>query len=149
MIDRSAPEGLEPHVRSVLRIVAGFLFFQHGLQKLFGMLGGLGGSGATAESFTLIWLAGILETFGGSLIMLGLFTRSVAFILCGMMAYAYFTAHAPRGFWPILNGGELAALYCFVYLYLSVAGPGPWSLDYLMGARKRKTRPAGARDIAY
>jgi putative oxidoreductase len=132
----------------VLRIVTGFLFLEHGLQKLFGMLGGLP-PGVTAEPFSLVWVAGVLETFGGAMILSGLFTQIVSFILCGMMAYAYFSAHAPQGFWPMLNGGELAVLYCFIFLYLTFAGPGPWSLDYLMDARKRKLRPAGARDIAY
>jgi putative oxidoreductase len=81
--------------------------------------------------------AGILEFFGGLLLLVGLFTRPVAFILSGMMAVAYFMAHAPDGFWPLLNRGELAALYCFVFLYLSAAGGGPWSLDAL---RRRKSR---------
>jgi putative oxidoreductase len=118
---------LEPHLRSLLRLIAGFLFAQHGVQKLFGWLGGKG-----SEAFTLIWTAGVLETFGGLLLMLGLGTRAVAFLLSGQMAVAYFRAHAPRGFWPLQNGGELAALYCFLFLYLCVAGPGPWSLDRVL-----------------
>jgi putative oxidoreductase len=76
-----------------------------------------------------MWIGGVLEFFGGLLLLFGLFTRPVAFILSGMMAVAYFQAHSPRGFWTIQNGGELAALYCFVFLYLSAAGGGPWSLD--------------------
>jgi putative oxidoreductase len=99
----------------------------HGAQKLFGAFGGMGGHGATA--FTLFWFAGILEFFGGLLILLGLLTRPVAFILCGEMAVAYFMVHAPGGFWPIQNKGELAVLYCFIFLYLAAAGPGPLSLD--------------------
>jgi len=86
-------------------------------------------TGATAQMLTLPWFAGVLELVGGLLIILGLFARPVAFILCGQMATAYFMAHAPRSFWPIANGGELAVLYCFIYLYLFTAGPGPWSVD--------------------
>jgi putative oxidoreductase len=127
---------LEPRVLSLLRIMAGFMFSLHGFQKLFGWLGGAGGSGAPVAFFSLPWAAGILETFGGLLILVGLFTRPVAFILSGQMAVAYFMAHAPRNFWPILNGGELAALYCFLYLYLSLVGPGPVSLDALI--RKKR-----------
>jgi putative oxidoreductase len=117
------------YARSLFRIVAGGLFFQHGLQKLFGMFGGLGGHGATAPMWSAFWVAGAIETAGGALIILGLFTRPVAFLLCGEMAVAYFRAHYPRGFWPVLNGGELAVLYCFFFLYLFAAGPGPVSLD--------------------
>ncbi|MFB3777858.1 MAG: DoxX family protein [Bryobacteraceae bacterium] len=129
-------KSLEPRALSVLRIIAGFLFSLHGLQKLFGAFGGLSGQGATAAFGTQIWLAGVLECFGGLLIFLGLFTRPVAFLLCGQMAVAYFQAHAPRAFWPVLNGGELAVLNCFVFLYLSIAGAGSVSLDYLI-CRKR------------
>ncbi len=122
---------LQPYVLSLLRLVAGFTFSLHGFQKLFGLFGGMGGKGATAQFFSLLWLAGALETFGGLLILLGLGTRPVAFLLSGQMAVAYFRAHQPRGFWPLLNGGELAALYCFLFLYLAVAGGGSWSLDRL------------------
>jgi putative oxidoreductase len=104
----------------------------HGFQKLFGLFGGMGGKGATAVLGSLIWTAGFLEAAGGLLLVLGLFTRPVAFLLCGEMAVAYFRQHAPRGFWPILNGGELAVLYCFVFLYLAVAGPGSASLDRVL-----------------
>jgi putative oxidoreductase len=121
----------EPFARSVLRIVAGLTFSLHGLQKLFGVLGGMGGHGATAPVFSLLWTAGVLETFGGLLLVVGLFTRPVAFLLAGEMAVAYFRAHQPRGLWPIQNGGELAVLYCFVFLYISIAGPGPLSSDRL------------------
>ncbi len=119
----------QPYALSLLRLVAGFTFSLHGLQKLFGAFGGMGGKGGTAELFSLFWAAGVLEGFGGLLIVLGLFTRPVAFILSGQMAVAYFMAHAPRNFWPIMNGGELAVLYSFCFLYLVFAGPGPWSLD--------------------
>ncbi len=119
----------EPHARSLLRIIAGFTFSLHGFQKLFGMFGGMGGKGAAATVFSQMWVAGALEAVGGLLLILGLFTRPVAFLLCGEMAVAYFKSHFPRGFWPIRNGGELAVLYCFLFLYLLTAGPGPWSFD--------------------
>lgn len=119
---------LSPHLLSVLRLVAAFLFMQHGSQKLFSFPAP---PQAEPALFSLIGLAGILEFFGGLLILLGLFTRPVAFILSGQMAVAYFMVHAPRGFWPLLNGGELAALYCFLFLYLAVAGGGPLSVDRL------------------
>ena len=120
-----------PRLLSLLRIVTGFLFIPHGMQKLFGMPGGKEAS----ELFSLMGFAGSLEFFGGILILLGLFTRLTAFILSGQMAFAYFMAHAPKGFLPIINNGELAVLYCFAFLYLCAAGPGPWSLDELR--RKR------------
>jgi len=121
----------EPFTRSALRIVAGFTFSLHGFQKLLGFFGGMGGHGATAPVFSLLWTAGVLETFGGLLLIVGLCTRPVAFVLAGEMAFAYFRMHLPRGLWPIQNGGELAVLYCFVFLYLCTAGPGPLSLDRL------------------
>ena len=125
-------KALAPKALSVLRIMAGFTFSLHGLQKLSGLFGGMGGKGATAAFGSLIWTAGFLEAAGGLLLVLGLFTRPVAFLLCGQMAVAYFRYHSPRGFWPILNGGELAVLYCFVFLYLAVAGPGTVSLDRVL-----------------
>jgi putative oxidoreductase len=126
---------LESHARSVLRIVVGFTFCCHGFQKLFGFFGGMGGG--KAHFFSLFWAAGFLETFGGLLILFGLFTGVVAFILCGEMAVAFFTVHLPRGFWPILNGGELAVVYCFLFLYFVTAGPGPWSLDHLLRGKSK------------
>ena len=126
---------LAPRALSVLRIMAGFTFSLHGLQKLFGLFGGMGGRGAAAAFGSLLWTAGVLEMAGGLLLMLGLFTRPVAFLLCGEMAVAYFRQHSPRSFWPILNSGEQAVLYCFVFLYLAMAGPGSVSLDRLL--RKR------------
>ena len=116
-----------PRLLSVLRIIAGVLFMAHGSQKLFGFPPGQ--RTGTPQLLSLAGAAGILEFFGGLLILLGLFTRPVAFILSGQMAVAYFMVHAPRGFWPIANGGELAVLYCFLFLYLAAAGGGPWSLD--------------------
>lgn len=113
---------------NLLRIVGGFLFLQHGLQKLFGMLGGE----QVTDFFGMMGLAGLLETVGGAMLLLGLFSRPVAFILSGEMAWAYFMQHAPAGFWPIANRGELAALYSFLFLYLAARGGGVFSLD---GAR--------------
>jgi putative oxidoreductase len=121
----------EPRILSILRIMTGLLFLQHGLNKFFNFP-----PAATQrpyELFTLApGLAGILEVGGGVLLVFGLFTRPAAFILCGEMAVAYFMAHAPRGFYPYSNGGTLAVLYCFVFLYLFVAGGGEWSLDRLL-----------------
>ena len=127
-----APSGFEPYARSVLRIIAGFMISLHGMQKLFGLFGGMGGTGAKAHFFSLLWLAGFLETCCGLLILIGLFTRPLALILCGEMAVAYFKVHFPRGFFPIQNMGELAVLYCFVFLYLFAAGAGPLSLDAIL-----------------
>jgi putative oxidoreductase len=126
-----------PYLLSVLRIVTAFLFMQFGTAKLFAFPGAIMPGGGTAPVASLAGVAGILETFGGLLLLLGLFTRPVAFLLSGEMAVAYFYAHAPQGFWPVLNQGAPAALYCFLFLYLSAAGPGPWSLDAL---RRRPAR---------
>lgn len=123
------------YVLSLLRVIIGFTFCCHGAQKLFGLFGGMGGHGGKAAALSLLWFAGILEFFGGLLVILGLFTRPVALILCGEMAVAYFRVHVPRGLWPIVNMGELAVVYCFVFLYFFAAGPGPLSLDRLI--RKR------------
>jgi putative oxidoreductase len=116
---------------TLLRIVTGFLFMPHGAQKLFGWFGGMGGNGASASFPGLVWFAGVLEFFGGLGIFLGVFTRPIAFVLSGQMAAAYFMAHASRGFWPLLNRGELAVLYCFVFLFLAAAGGGPCTLERL------------------
>ncbi|HSW51010.1 MAG TPA: DoxX family protein [Bryobacteraceae bacterium] len=129
-------KSLEPRALSILRIIAGFLFSLHGFQKLFGAFGGIPAEAGPVTFGTLVWTAGVLECFGGLLLFLGLCTRPVAFLLCGQMAVAYFRAHAPQGFWPVTNGGELAVLYCFIFLYLSIAGAGSISLDYLI-CRKR------------
>jgi len=131
-----ANRAFEPYLRSVLRIIAGFMFSLHGFQKLFGFFGGLGGGGAKVHFFSLLWLAGFLETFGGLLILLGLLTTPVALVLCGEMAVAYFKQHFPGGFFPIQNRGELAVLYCFVFLYLFSAGAGPLSLDAVIFRRR-------------
>jgi putative oxidoreductase len=118
-----------PHALTALRVVTGFLFFQHGYPKLFGSLPGSGEAEGAAEFLSVIWMSGFLEVVGGLLILAGLLTRPVAFIVAGEMAVAYFWRHAPGGFWPGSNRGELAALYCFVFLYLFSAGGGPWSVD--------------------
>jgi putative oxidoreductase len=133
----SAIRTLEPFARSVLRIVVGFTFSLHGMQKLLGFFGGFGGKGGTAPFGSLFWFAGALELVGGLLLILGLITSPVAFILCGEMAVAYFKAHFPHGFFPLRNGGELAVLYCFIFLYLSTSGAGPLSLDSLV--RRKST----------
>lgn len=116
-----------PRVLSLLRIIAALLFMEHGLMKLFHFPGPQ--SGAPDPLPPLLLAAAWLEVVGGVLVAAGLFTRPVAFLLSGQMAVAYFLAHAPQGFWPALNGGEAAILFCFVFLYLAFAGPGEWSLD--------------------
>jgi putative oxidoreductase len=120
-----------PRLLSVLRIIVGFLYLTHGMQKLLGYPAPFP---MAVKPFSLIGLAGGLELFGGALILLGLFTRPVAFILSGEMAVAYFMVHAPKAFWPLLNGGEAAVLYCFVFLYFAAAGGGPWSIDRMRNA---------------
>ena len=119
-----------PRFRSVLRMVAGFMFIAHGTQKLFNAPPGQDGPVPVAS---FMGFAGILELAGGLLILIGLLTRPTAFILSGMMAVAYFMAHAPGGFLPLVNRGELAVLYCFAFLYLAVAGGGAWSADRALG----------------
>jgi len=122
-----------PYFLSVIRILIGLLFFQHGAEKIWGFAGG-----RVDHNFaTLHGFAGPLEVIGGLLIAAGLLTRFSAFILCGEMAVAYFTRWAPRGFWPINNGGEEAVLFCFVFLWLVTAGPGPWSLDSLIHGHRK------------
>jgi len=128
---------------SLLRAVAGLLITMHGTQKLFGFPAAM--PGGSAELPTLMMAAGIIEVAGGILLLFGLLTRLTAFALSGEMAVAYFKTHAPQGFWPLMNGGELAALYCFVFLFLAAAGPGPWSVDSLMRPRVAGTIPAEAR----
>jgi putative oxidoreductase len=125
-----------PRLLSILRIVAALIFMEHGTQKLFGFPPSEQGS---PQLFSLMGLAGILETVGGALLLIGLFTRPVAFILSGMMAVAYWMAHAPQSPYPISNGGDAAILFCFVFLYLFAAGGGPWSLD---NSLRNKDQPA-------
>ena len=114
---------------ALLRFVAGLLFSFHGLQKILGVYGG-----TVQPAFSLAWWAGVIELLGGPLIAAGLLTGPVAFLCSGLMAVAYFHAHQPQGFWPVQNRGELAALYSFVFLYLSMKGSGPLSLDALRGS---------------
>ena len=129
-----------PYLLSILRIVVAFLYFQVGSAKWFAFPAAIMPGGGTAPVGSLVWFAGVIEVVGGTLFVLGLFTRPVAFILSGEMAFAYFIGHAPNGFWPVLNQGSPAIFYCFTFLYFSAAGPGPWSLDALL-ARRRATLP--------
>jgi putative oxidoreductase len=126
-----------PYLYALLRIVAGLMFAMHGSQKLFGIPGGKD----PVALFSLFGLAGVVELVGGLLIALGLFASIAAFIASGQMAVAYFMAHAPQGALPILNGGEAAVLYCFLFLYIAARGSGVWSLDSL----RTRRRPIGAR----
>ncbi len=127
-----------PYIRSIVRIAVALLFLEHGLSRLFGWPSPL----ATPPVLTMYWFAGMIEMCGAVLFGLGLFTRPVAFIMSGEMAFAYFISHAPRGFFPILNGGDAAILYCFIFLYFAFAGAGPWSLDALW---RKRTPLAGSR----
>jgi putative oxidoreductase len=115
-----------PYFQSILRMVAAFLFILPGTTKLLAFPAASKGAIVFGSQ---IWIGGALEMVGGTLLLLGLFTRPVAFVLAGEMAVAYFQFHAPKGFWPSVNGGSSAALFCFVWLYFSAAGAGPWSLD--------------------
>ncbi len=124
-----------PYMLAVLRIVTALIFMEHGTQKLLGFPAG---SNPQPPLFSLYGFAGMLELVGGVLILLGLFTRPVAFILSGEMAFAYFMGHAPQGFFPVNNGGDASILYCFVFLYFVFSGPGAWSLD-----RARSPHPEG------
>lgn len=121
-----------PHVLSVVRIVVALLFFEHGLGKLTGFP-----PSSMPGAFTLYWFAGVIEFVAGALLIGGLFTRTAAFIASGEMAIAYFLDHAPKSFFPMLNGGEAAILYCFIFFYIVFAGGGAWSVDNLLTARRR------------
>lgn len=125
----------EPHILSILRIVSGLLLLQHGAQKILDFPPGA--NGGVVDLSTLAGWSGPIELVGGVLMVLGLFSRPTAFILSGFTAVAYWMAHAPRSPYPITNGGELAALYCFAFLYLVFAGPGPWSLDNALRGGRR------------
>lgn len=118
-----------PRVLSIVRIVAGLIFLAHGTQKLLGFPA----SDMNPPMFSIFWFAGVIELVAGTLITIGLFTRPAAFIASGTMAFAYFIAHAPQNFFPALNGGDAAVLYCFFFLYLVFAGPGSWSVDARRG----------------
>ncbi|HEY6984025.1 DoxX family protein [Reyranella sp.] len=126
------PASWAPRLLSILRIITGLLFLEHSTAKLFKfpplpMF-------ANLDLMTLVGVAGVIELVGSILLILGVFSRPVAFILSGEMAVAYFMAHAPRSFYPLINGGEAAILFCFIFLYIAAAGPGPWSID---AARRR------------
>lgn len=123
ILSRWTPEAL-----GALRIVAGLIFLEHGTQKLLGFPGG---PNAFAEPMSMVWWAGVLELVLGAMIALGLYTRAAAFVAAGEMAVAYWYAHAPRDFFPVNNGGDAAILYCFLFLFLTFAGPGRWALDLL------------------
>jgi len=132
----------KPRLLSVLRIVVAFRFMSHGMQKILAF------SAPASHPVNLASLggvAGLLELFGGALLLVGLFTRPVAFILSGEMAFAYFMAHAPQGFWPLLNRGELAVAYCFLFLYFAIAGAGVWSIDWWWRHRAHDGRDRGVR----
>jgi putative oxidoreductase len=122
-----------PAVLSTLRIVAALLFLEHGTSRLFAWPSPI----QSPEFLSMYWFAGAIELVGGILLVLGLFTRSAAFIMSGEMAFAYFISHAPNSFFPILNRGDASILYCFVFLYIAFAGPGPWSVDALL--RRKRT----------
>jgi putative oxidoreductase len=130
-----------PQVLAILRIVAALDFMHVGSAKLFAIPVAIMPGGGTALAGTLVWWAGVLEVFGGLLILVGAFTRPVAFVLSGEMAVAYFHGHAPQGFWPVVNQGQPAILFCFLWLYLSAAGAGAWSVDALR-EKGRASRPA-------
>jgi putative oxidoreductase len=116
-----------PYVLSIVRIAVALLFLEHGLSRMFGWPSAI----PHPPAFTMYWFAGAIELVGSVLVLLGLFTRPAAFVMSGEMAFAYFISHAPRGFFPILNRGDGAILFCFIFFYLAFAGAGPWSLDAL------------------
>ena len=129
-----------PEILSAVRMTSALLFMHVGSAKLFAVPVAIMPGGGTAAAGSLAWVAGVLEVGGGLLLFAGLWTRSVAFVLSGEMAVAYFKGHAPRGFWPVVNMGQPAILFCLLWLYLSAAGAGPWSIDAL-----RERSPAASR----
>jgi len=148
-MDETQRPGWPGAIHSLLRVITGALFIQHGVQKLFGLLVSASQTwNGPPPVFSQFWFAGVLEVFGGILIVLGLFTRPVAFLLSGEMAVAYFQAHFPRNFWPVLNGGENVVLFCFVFLYLFVTGAGPYSVDAFLRTRRHPRPATGSRPLA-
>jgi putative oxidoreductase len=137
------PARWAPYLHSALRIVVAFLYIAHGTQKLFGVPSAEPRAGVALLS--LLGLASVIEIVGGTLMLLGLFTRPVAFVLAGEMAAAYFMVHAPQSGWPLVNRGEPAVFFCFTWLYFAAAGAGPWSLDALRG--RPEERPIGTRGV--
>jgi putative oxidoreductase len=133
-------EKFAPHILGATRILVGMLLVCHGAQKVLGAFGGVPAGTPAA----ILWIAGSIELFGGALMAIGLFSRVAAFLMSGLMAFAYFMAHAPQGFWPILNGGELAIAYSWLSLYLAAQGPGAWALDNLRAARNEGARAPSA-----
>ena len=125
---------------ALLRVVSALMLMQHGVQKMFGWLLPPDRPARAFELLSQRGVAGVLEVFGGVLLAIGLFTRPVAFLLSGLMAFAYFLSHSPDGFWPILNRGELAALYCFLFFYFSARGGGPYSVDAILERRRGTAR---------
>jgi len=123
---------LEPYILSIVRIVVALMFFEHGLSRLFGYPSPL----PAPALFTMYWFAGTIEFVGGAMLLFGLATRLVAFIMSGEMAFAYFISHAPQSFFPILNFGDAAILYCLIFFYFAFAGGGPWSLDAILSERR-------------
>jgi putative oxidoreductase len=125
---------LGPYVLSIVRIVVALMFFEHGLSRLFGFPSPM----PTPALFTMYWFAGAIEFVGGAMLLFGLATRAVAFIMSGEMAFAYFISHAPQSFFPILNRGDAAILYCFIFFYIAFAGGGVWSLDAILSERRAR-----------
>ncbi|WKX70112.1 DoxX family protein [Streptomyces sp. XD-27] len=138
-------DATRPYVLSLFRIVVGLLFFCHGAASLLGWFGGLMGSGNTVEAGTWPgWYAAVIQLVGGGLVMVGLGTRSAAFISSGSMAYAYFHEHQSKNLWPIENGGEASAMFCWVFLLLVFTGPGPLALDRIFGGSRDAARTTGS-----
>ncbi|KUL35672.1 DoxX family protein [Streptomyces sp. NRRL F-4489] len=143
----SFTEKSTPHVLALFRVVTGLLFACHGAASLFGVLGGMAGTGHAVPAGSWPgWYAAVIQLAGGLLVMLGLGTRAAAFISSGSMAYAYFSMHQPNALWPIQNGGEAAAMFCWAFLLIVFTGPGSWALDRVFfGAPERRAAPVAER----